>query len=96
MTEPKRPKDMTPGELKALPIIPWVSCTSYVIGIDAVPKALERLAVGLPFGHTIRVPRMERVRCFMVNPDDLLCWTDEDGSWTPAQAADGSWGKRRF
>ena len=90
----KRPKDMTPEELAALPEVGLFAYDEYTVpasGILALPDG--RVMVGLR-GDTVRVPKAQPARVTSMTADDLACWSDADGSWTPVMTEDG-WAKRR-
>ncbi len=85
MTEPEpRPKDMTPEQLDALP-----EATAFV-----------KTPVVDSNGHTRYTVRAMRGFVHQSRPDDIFCWSDEQGdTWTPAIIEiDGKrvWAKRYF
>jgi len=87
----KRPKDMTPEELDALPEIPLVEY--YEHRVVTQKEADER---GVPVGHTIRRPKVRKTYVQATEPDDLAFWTDSDGNmWMPVRTEHG-WGKRAW
>lgn len=78
----KRPKDMTPDELKALP---EYSSFEYVDKTD--PKT----------GHTTRQRLPMKMYAAGVNPDDIAFWSDENGTWSPEyMGPDAGWAKRQI
>jgi hypothetical protein len=84
----RRPKDMTPEELAALPTGPWIQMRR--------PMTERDFQLGLPG------PDVPEVCCPPVAPpshreSDLLTWEDPDGRlWSFGRWLDGQWFKVPF
>lgn len=82
---PKRPRDMTPAELEALPTGPFK--TEFIPHTEA---DIQRGAVGRGRSKTIYA----KIKAPVYEADDLTCWVDRYGTvWHFGQWADGTWFK---
>lgn len=77
----KCPKDMTPDELRDLPL---VSDLEYREELDPVTH------------HTVSIRNAERLHAADVQPDAIHTWIDQDGTWSPVYLGDDiGWAKLR-
>lgn len=81
----KRPKDMTPDEIGALPVGPYIEIREPITAAD--------IAEGRGGRYKVRFERREvRVSGYM--GDDIAFWYDDSGVYTFGQFDDGSWFKQ--
>lgn len=78
----KRPKDMTPAELRALPIGPWEERFEPWTEADIRTGKIGR-------GRMVRTCRKVRVHHYL--PDDILAAPIDGRLWTFGQFDDGQW-----